>query len=57
MAFWIYFWTAFFVTSLVVFAILAVVVSVGGFFDIRSLFKSLTGDEDSQANDAGPNAR
>ena len=57
MAFWIYFWTAFFVTSLVVFAILAVVVSVGGFFDIRSLFKSLTGHEDSQADDAGPNAR
>jgi len=42
MDFWIKFWTFFFFASLVVFAALAVVVSIGGFFNIRSLFKSLT---------------
>jgi hypothetical protein len=42
MKFWIDFWTIFFYASLAVFAGLAVIVSVGGFFNIRSLFKSLT---------------
>ena len=48
MKFWIDFWTIFFYASLVIFAGLAVVVSIGGFFNIRSLFKSLTerGDKD-----------
>ncbi|MBL7152378.1 MAG: hypothetical protein ISS79_01575 [Phycisphaerae bacterium] len=41
MNFWISFWTAFFVASLVLFAALAVVVTIGGFFNIRSLFKRL----------------
>jgi hypothetical protein len=41
MKFWIDFWTFFFFASLAVFAGLAVVVSIGGFFNIRSLFKSL----------------
>ena len=43
MNFWINFWTAFFVISLALFAGLAVVVTIGGFFNIRSLFKNLTG--------------
>ena len=42
MNFWIDFWTVFFFASLAVFAGLAVVVSIGGFFNIRSLFKDLT---------------
>jgi hypothetical protein len=46
MDFWINFWTAFFFASLAVFAGLAVVVSIGGFFNIRSLFKSLTDEGD-----------
>ena len=49
MNFWIDFWTIFFMASLAVFAVVAVVVSVGGFFDIRSLFKGLavrTGQQD-----------
>jgi hypothetical protein len=49
MSFWIDFWTIFFVASLAVFAVVAVVVSIGGFFDIRSLFKGLaerTGRQD-----------
>ena len=42
MNFWINFWTGFFLLSLILFATLAVVVTIGGFFNIRSLFKSLT---------------
>ncbi len=56
MGFWITFWKIFFFASLAAFAVLAVVVSIGGFFNIRSLFKSLSeraeqGD-DSRAEDA-----
>ena len=43
MNFWINLWTIFFVVSLVLFAGLAIVVTIGGFFNIRSLFKNLKG--------------
>ena len=48
MDFWISLWKIFFFASLTIFAGLAVVVSIGGFFNIRSLFKSLSerGDKD-----------
>ena len=52
MNFWIYFWTGFFFASLGLFAGLAVVVTIGGFFNIRSLFKSLT--ERSEQSEEGP---
>ena len=42
MDFWVKLWTIFFFASLIAFAGLAVVVSIGGFFNIRSLFKSLS---------------
>ena len=42
MNFWINFWTIFFIASLALFAGMAIVVSIGGFFNIRSLFKGLT---------------
>jgi len=42
MDFWINFWSFFFFASIAVFAVLAVVVTIGGFYNIRSLFKSLT---------------
>ena len=51
MNFWINFWSFFFFASLVIFACLAVVVTIGGFFNIRSLFKSLSsraGQDDEQ---------
>ena len=56
MNFWISLWEIFFFASLAAFAVLAVVVSIGGFFNIRSLFKSLSeraeqGD-DPRADDA-----
>jgi len=56
MNFWINRWTIFFFVSLAIFAGLAVAVSIGGFFNIRSLFKSLSQgsqpDENSSADDA-----
>ena len=57
MNFWINFWTIFFVASLALFAGLAVIVSIGGFFNIRSLFKSLANrvneqEEDPRKNDS-----
>lgn len=43
MDFWINLWKIFFFASLALFAGLAVAVAIGGFFNIRSLFKSLSG--------------
>jgi len=48
MNFWIDFWSWFFFLSLAIFAVLAVVVSIGGFFDILSLFKTLTMQRDQE---------
>ncbi|MHC4124546.1 MAG: hypothetical protein ACYSSI_13300 [Planctomycetota bacterium] len=44
MDFWIKFWSFFLFLSLAIFAVLAVVVTIGGFFNIRSLFKSLSAE-------------
>ena len=41
MQFWINFWSIFFFASLVIFAALAVTVTIGGFFNICSLLKNL----------------
>ena len=48
MNFWINFWTIFFIASLAIFAVLAVVVSIGGFFNMLSLFKTLTMQRDQE---------
>lgn len=52
MNFWINLWTIFFFVSLAIFAGLAVIVTVGGFFNIRSLLKSLTARPEQR--EAGP---
>ena len=41
MEFWIKFWTYFFIVSIVLFSGLAVVVAIGGFFNIRTMFKDM----------------
>jgi nitrate reductase NapE component len=41
---WQLFWTVFFFLSVGVFAVLAIVVAIGGFFDIRWMFKRLRGE-------------
>ncbi len=55
MHFWINFWSIFFFISIAIFAGLAVVVSIGGFFNIRSLFKSLTARAGQQDESSGQN--
>jgi hypothetical protein len=45
---WERIWTFFFFLSLSVFTALAVVVTIGGFFDIRSLFKDLSKAREQQ---------
>ena len=51
MNFWINFWSFFFFFSLAIFAVLAVVVTIGGFFNIRSLFKSLTAEHEKKSTE------
>ena len=41
MKFWIDFWTFFFFLSLSLFGVLAVVIAIGGVFNIHALLKSL----------------
>ena len=41
MTFWEYFWKIIFYGGLYLFAALSVAVAIGGFFNIRSLFKEL----------------
>ena len=48
MVFWKIFWTISLFASMGIFAALAVVVTIGGFFNIRSLFKSLTAEHKEQ---------
>ena len=50
MNFWINLWTVFFLSSLALFGALAVIVTIGGYFDIRSLFKSLTDRREDSSN-------
>ena len=55
MSFWIDFWTYVLIVAVAVFAGLAVVVSIGGFFDIKRLFRSIDAQHAEQdEQDKGP---
>lgn len=41
MSFWPGFWTVFLLLTVIVFAGMAVVVAVGGFFDLKAMFRQL----------------
>lgn len=41
MSFWPGFWTVFLVLTVLTFVVLAVVVTIGGFFDLKSMFKRI----------------
>ena len=43
---WIVFWGALLGTTLIAYAVLAVIVTIGGFQDIRSMFRKLRGPDD-----------
>lgn len=48
MNFWIGLWTVLLVASLVVFAVLTVVVSIRGFFDVRSMLRRIKSEHDKR---------
>ncbi len=52
MQFWVDFWTLFFFASLAFFAGLLVIVAIGGFFNLRSLFKGLREQHNTQGSDS-----
>ncbi len=41
MSFWVGFWTVVLILAVLVFAGMAVVVTIGGFFDLKSMFKRI----------------
>jgi hypothetical protein len=45
---WLGFWKVLLIVAFSMFAILAVVVAIGGFFDIRELFKSVEAQHDAE---------
>ena len=51
MNFWINLWTIVLVAGIGIFAVLAIVVSIGGFFDIRELFKTLNSQHKNNKED------
>lgn len=53
MSFWVGFWTWLLVAAVVLFAGLAVVVSVGGFFNVLALFRSIDAKHAGQDDDTG----
>jgi len=53
MNYWISFWTIFFFVSLIIFTVLSLVISIGSFFNVLSLFKILTTQSD-QKNESFP---
>jgi hypothetical protein len=59
MEFWMDFWTVVLVGAIGLFALLAVIVTIGGFFDLRRMFRTMaesgqeTADSDGQSK-SGP---
>jgi len=49
---WINFWGALLLVTLIIYTVLVLYVSLGGVADIRSMFKSLSRDEDSEDLDS-----
>ena len=60
MTFWIWFWGLLLLVTLLLYAVLVVYVTLGGYEDIRSMFRNLAGDDgnpdpgvDGRGNAAG----
>ena len=50
---WMDFWGALLIVTLVFYTVMVVYVSIGGFKDIRQMFRSLSGDGDDKQDDGG----
>lgn len=57
MEFWISFWTVLLILALAVFAGLAVAVTVGGFFDVKALFRNIEARHTQQDQQAEADSR
>ncbi len=51
---WLDFWTVLLVLTLALFSVLAVVVAIGGFFDIRRMLRTLAKNAENAQTDANP---
>lgn len=56
MQFWINLWTVVFFVSIALYAGLVVVVAIGGFFNIKSLFKTLAQETEPDQENADQTA-
>jgi hypothetical protein len=61
MVFWIHFWTWVIAIGLLFFVGLSIVVTIGGYSDIRSLFRDIAeqhaaGQEETETGDSGESA-
>ena len=56
MQFWINLWTVVFFVSIALFAGLAIVVAIGGFFNIKSLFNTLNRETETDQENSGETA-
>jgi len=54
MKLWLIIWTVLLIGGTAIFAGLAIVVSIGAFFDVRSLFKSISTQHSKQAKKPEP---
>ena len=50
---WIFFWGGLLLVTLVFYSVMVVYVSLGGFKDIRQMFRSLSGDGDDKQDGEG----
>ncbi len=50
---WIFFWGALLLVTLLFYTVMVVYVSIGGFKDIRQMFRSLSGDGDDKPEREG----
>ena len=55
MTFWITLWKVVLIGSLAIFAVMAVVVTIGGYFDIKRLFATLAKDHEEGPQKAAGN--
>ena len=52
---WLLFWKVLLIVAFGMFGVLAIVVAIGGFFDIRALFRSVDAQHESE-HEPGPSS-
>ena len=52
--FWVYFWTMVLIAAIGIFIALAIAVTIGGVFDLRSMFRTMREHHRAAESDDGP---